>query len=224
MKKKTIALLLGMAMLFAAFAPGVFAEEANTSTPAPTETPVETPVETPTVTPTDAPAGDATAEPTAPTTTEPTTQPTTEPTVEPTETPVVCTCEGTEEEKAAEGFKHNEGCPLYVAPAEPTPAVSYENLPVEELYALLGTMEAEAAAAVRASLSADKQAALTEYEGKLAYAEFYKALMDCTTLAEVQALVAPMSQTEAEAFMNALTPEEAEALAAHIQELSLIHI
>ena len=220
MKKKTIALLLGMAMLFAAFAPGVFAEEANTSTPAPTETPVETPVETPTVTPTDAPAGDATAEPTAPTTTEPTTQPTTEPTVEPTETPVVCTCEGTEEEKAAEGFKHNEGCPLYVAPAEPTPAVSYENLPVEELYALLGTMEAEAAAAVRASLSADKQAALTEYEGKLAYAEFYKALMDCTTLAEVQALVAPMSQTEAEAFMNALTPEEAEALAAHIQELA----
>lgn len=132
MKKKTIALLLGMAMLFAAFAPGVFAEEANTSTPAPTETPVETPVETPTVTPTDAPAGDATAEPTAPTTTEPTTQPTTEPTVEPTETPVVCTCEGTEEEKAAEGFVHNEDCPLYVAPeaepATPTPVITLRDI------------------------------------------------------------------------------------------------
>lgn len=132
MKKKTIALLLGMAMLFAAFAPGVFAEEANTSTPAPTETPVETPVETPTVTPTDAPAGDATAEPTAPTTKEPTTQPTTEPTVEPTETPVVCTCEGTEEEKAAEGFVHNEDCPLYVAPeaepATPTPVITLRDI------------------------------------------------------------------------------------------------
>lgn len=87
MKKKTIALLLGMAMLFAAFAPGVFAEEVN-PTPTPTaETPgeqktvesTETPVETatppettetaePTVAPTDTPSGDAPAA-------DPTTQP-----------------------------------------------------------------------------------------------------------------------------------------------------
>lgn len=129
MKKKTIALLLGMAMLFAAFAPGVFAEEANTSTPAPTETPVETatPPETtetaePTVAPTTTPSGDATATPT----TQPTTEPTATPVVAPTETPVVCTCDGTEEEKAAEGFIHKEGCPLYVAPeAEPAaPAIT----------------------------------------------------------------------------------------------------
>lgn len=114
MKKKTIALLLGMAMLFAAFAPGVFAEEANTSTPAPTETPVETatPPETtetaePTVAPTTTPSGDATATPT----TQPTTEPTATPVVAPTETPVVCTC------GAAEGEPHKEGCPLYVKPA-----------------------------------------------------------------------------------------------------------
>lgn len=36
----------------------------------------------------------------------------------PAEEPV-CTCEATEEEKAAEDFQHQEGCPLYAAPVDP---------------------------------------------------------------------------------------------------------
>lgn len=133
MKKKTIALLLGMAMLFAAFAPGVFAEEVN-PTPTPTaETPGEqktvestetpanqttTPPETtetaePTVAPTDTPSGDATATPT----TQPTTEPTATPVVAPTETPVVCTCGAVPGEDGK--TIHAEDCPLYTAPEKP---------------------------------------------------------------------------------------------------------
>lgn len=150
MKKKTIALLLGIAMLFAAFAPGVFAEEVN-PTPTPTaETPgeqktvesTETPAEqattppvttepaeptaAPTETQTETPVADATAEPTAPTTV-PTTQPTTEPTATPTETPAVCTCNATMEEKAADGFVHAKTCPLYEAPKCSCGAVAAED-------------------------------------------------------------------------------------------------
>lgn len=140
MKKKTIALLLGMAMLFAAFAPGVFAEEVN-PTPTPTaETPgeqktvesTETPVETatppettetaePTVAPTDTPSGDA---PAADPTTQPTTEPTETPTETPTDAPAVCTCGAVPGEDGI--IVHAEDCPLYQAPVAPEKPVHIE--------------------------------------------------------------------------------------------------
>lgn len=40
---------------------------------------------------------------------------------------LVCTCEATEEEKAAEDFQHREGCPLYAAPVDAN-AELYEKL------------------------------------------------------------------------------------------------
>lgn len=139
MKKKTIALLLGIAMLFAAFAPGVFAEgtgtDTSTSTPAPTTEMADTQK-------TEAPANQTTP----PETTEPA-EPTTAPTATPTETPAVCTCEGTEEEKAAEGFVHKKGCPLYVAPT----------FDVEEAYAaVMATQSMEELEAYAATLSEEQ--------------------------------------------------------------------
>ncbi len=89
--------------------------QTTTETTAPTETTAATdPTETTAATdPTETTAA------TDPTETTAATDPTeTTAATDPTETTgPVCTCPGTEEEKAAEGFAHLEGCPLYV-PAE----------------------------------------------------------------------------------------------------------
>lgn len=67
-----------------------------------------------------------------------------------------CTCEATEEQKAAEGFVHAEGCPLYVAPAfdvEAAYAAAMATQSLQEWETYMATLTEEQRQAVGARFS-----------------------------------------------------------------------
>ena len=88
----------------------------------------------------------------------------------PAEEPV-CTCEATEEEKAAEDFQHQEGCPLYAAPVDANASL-YEKLmaaaSVDEFLALTEGMSEEEAEAFAAALTDEQLAALKAHIAEIA--------------------------------------------------------
>lgn len=152
--------------------------EAPVETAVPTVPPVEeteAPVEESPV-PTEAPAPSSLDEPEAP----------------------VCTCEATDEEKAAEGFTHAKGCPLYV------PVCTCEG--TEEEKAAEGFVHAEGCDFYEAPVDPN--------------AELYEKLMATTTAEEFLALVEGMSEEDEKAFADSLSAEQLEALRAHIQEIA----
>ena len=87
---------------------------------------------------------------------------------------LVCTCEATEEEKAAEDFQHQEGCPLYAAPVDAN-AELYEKLmaaaSVDEFLALTEGISEEEAEAFAAALTDEQLAALEAHIAEIAPAE-----------------------------------------------------